>query len=208
MAGAVGYVKNNSMFKSFIVKDWQPWMTECVLQHLSGVSVPELRVRFGRTDQHIRNILNTEQAEGIVRKIQAEAIKNTETSTISRIQRIQDKSLAIMEDMLDDESLKETKPFPFWEAARKTMETVGRTSGNIPNPQYSYETPFSAPTVVSFQQNIQNIISSSPDVASRLLSGPTLDISSPIPENVEYLGKLPPAVLGKGDSGISGKGEE
>lgn len=51
MAGAAGRVLNRSGFASFIVKDWTPWMTEAVILHASGMSVPELRVRFSK-DRH------------------------------------------------------------------------------------------------------------------------------------------------------------
>lgn len=192
MAGAVGKVLNRSGFASFVVKDWQSWMTEAVILHASGMSVPELRVKFGRTDHHIRNILNTEQAKEIVRKIEAQSVKNIAQNSSAKIAFIKDAALSSMQEMLSNEALKQNSPFAFWDAARKTLDTVSRMSAPTPPP-----TP--APTV-----NIQqNIVSASPSMLEQLRSAPSLS-SLEVPDNVEYLGSPPPA--GKAEEPVLGSG--
>lgn len=203
MAGAAGKVLNRSGFASYIVKDWQAWMTEAVILHASGVSVPELRVRFQKTDTHIRNILNTEQANTIIRKLQSEALKNTKVETSERITAIKEAALTQMQELITNEDLKEKSPFAFWDATRKTLDSLSRME---------------SPTVsqaqnISIQQNVQNIVSSSPDILSRLRSAPSLN-NLEVPENVEYLGSPPPAgqnagtVLGSGISGTESKSKD
>lgn len=202
MAGAVGKVPNRSGFASFVVKDWQAWMTEAVILHASGMSIPELRVKFGRTDQHIRNVLNTEQAKEIVRKIESHATKSLATSSSSKIAFIKEAALSSMQEMLANDALKQNSPFAFWDAARKTLDTVSRMSAPAPAP------PASAPTV-----NIQqNIVNATPTMLSQLRSAPSL-ASIEVPDNVEYLGSPPPAgqdkgaVLGSGVHGSENQGK-
>jgi hypothetical protein len=193
MAGAVGKVLNRSGFASFVVKDWQSWMTEAVILHASGMSVPELRVKFGRTDHHIRNILNTEQAKEIVRKIEAQSVKNIAQNSSAKVAFIKDAALSSMQEMLSNETLKEKSPFAFWDAARKTLDTVSRMSAPAP------AAPAPAPTV-----NIQqNIVSASPAMLTQLRSAPSLS-SLEVPDNVEYLGSPPPA--GKAEEPVLGSG--
>lgn len=181
MAGAVGIVKNTSPFASFVVKDWQAWMTEAVILHASGMSIPELRVRFSRTDAVLRNILNTEQAKGIVRDLQSKMLKTTVATATERIENIRSKALENMEKVLNDEdgALAKTSPFAFLEASRKVYETVTKQAPSAPQP-------------ISVQQNIQNNILNgvSPEVLQRLRGGPTLT-ELDVPENVEYLGHPP-----------------
>ena len=202
MAGAVGKVLNRSGFASFVVKDWQAWMTEAVILHASGMSIPELRVKFGRTDQHIRNVLNTEQAKEIVRKIEAHATKTLATSSSSKIAFIKEAALTSMQEMLSNDALKQNSPFAFWDAARKTLDTVSRMSAPAPPP------PAPGPTV-----NIQqNIVNASPTMLSQLRSAPSLS-SVEVPDNVEYLGSPPPAgqdkgaILGSGVHGSQNQGK-
>lgn len=202
MAGAVGKVPNRSGFASFVVKDWQAWMTEAVILHASGMSIPELRVKFGRTDQHIRNVLNTEQAKEIVRKIESHATKSLATSSSSKIAFIKEAALSSMQEMLANDALKQNSPFAFWDAARKTLDTVSRMSAPAP------PVPAPGPTV-----NIQqNIVNASPTMLSQLRSAPSLS-SIEVPDNVEYLGSPPPAgqdkgtVLGSGVHGSQNQGK-
>jgi hypothetical protein len=202
MAGAVGKVPNRSGFASFVVKDWQAWMTEAVILHASGMSIPELRVKFGRTDQHIRNVLNTEQAREIVRKVESHATKTLATSSSSKIAFIKEAALTSMQEMLANDALKQNSPFAFWDAARKTLDTVSRMTAPAP--------PVSAPgPTVNIQQNI---VSASPTMLSQLRSAPSLS-SIEVPDNVEYLGSPPPAgqdkepVLGSGVHGSQNQGK-
>lgn len=205
MAGAVGTVPNRSGFASFIVKNWEAWMTEVVILHLSGMSIPELRHRFERTDTHLRNILNTEQAKNIVREIQSKTLAREMEDAPARISALKMKALNTMDEMLGDEEMKKKSPFAFWDASRKTLETVSRLDSTISTPSPQHHT--------NVQQNIQqNILNASPDVLSQLRNAPSLSHSlSEIPQNVEYLGSPPssreiaPAVLGSGDSGVPSK---
>lgn len=204
MAGAIGKVLNRSGFASYIVKDWQAWMTEAVILHASGMSVPELRVRFQKTDTHIRNILNTDQANEIIRKVQSEALKNTKLVASERITAIKEAALTQMQELVSNEELKTTSPFAFWDAARKTLETVSRMEAPV---------PVQTANNISIQQNVQNIVNTSPDILTRLRSAPSLN-SIEVPENVEYLGSPPPAgqiagaVHGSGISGTESKGKD
>ena len=202
MAGAVGKVPNRSGFASFVVKDWQAWMTEAVILHASGMSIPELRVKFGRTDNHIRNVLNTEQAREIVRKVESHATKTLATSSSSKIAFIKEAALTSMQEMLANDALKQNSPFAFWDAARKTLDTVSRMTAPAP------PVPAPGPTV-----NIQqNIVNASPTMLSQLRSAPSLS-SIEVPDNVEYLGSPPPAgqdkesVLGSGVYGSQNQGK-
>ena len=203
MAGAAGRVLNRSGFASFIVKEWAPWMTEAVILHASGMSVPELRVRFQKTDTHIRNILNTEQAFEIIRKMQSQALKDITASSSQRITAIREAALTQMQELVSNQELKASSPFAFWDATRKTLETVNRLEAPA---------PVQAAQNISIQQNVQNIVNTSPDILSRLRSAPSLN-NLEVPENVEYLGSPPPAgqnagaVLGSGVSGTESQGK-
>lgn len=203
MAGAAGRVLNRSGFASFIVKEWAPWMTEAVILHASGMSVPELRVRFQKTDTHIRNILNTEQAFEIIRKMQSQALKDITASSSQRITAIREAALTQMQELVSNQELKASSPFAFWDATRKTLETVNRLEAPA---------PVQAAQNISIQQNVQNIVNTSPDILSRLRSAPSLN-NLEVPENVEYLGSPPPAgqnagaVLGSGVSGTASQGK-
>lgn len=203
MAGAVGKVANRSGFASFVIKDWQAWMTECVILHASGVSVPELRVRFQKTDHHIRNILNTKEATEIIRKIQSEALKSLSISSSTRISALKDAALSQMEEMIQNTELKEKSPFAFWEATRKTLDTVSRLEAPAPPPVQQNN------NTVNIQQNI---VSASPNMLNQLRSAPSLS-SLDVPTNVEYLGSPPASredsepVLGSGVSGSPNQGK-
>jgi hypothetical protein len=204
MAGAVGRVTNQSGFASYVVKDWQAWMTECVILHASGVSVPELRVRFQKTGSHINNILRTDQANEIIRKIQSEALKATAASSPSRIAALKDAALTQMEEMVANKQLKEKSPFAFWEATRKTLDTVSRLDSSSLTQAVQQNN-----STVNIQQNI---VSASPNMLDQLRSAPSLS-SLDVPENVEYLGSPPPTgktpepVLGSGVSGSENQGK-
>ena len=206
MAGAVGYVRNQSGFASFVVKDWQAWMTEAVVLHASGMPIAELRVRFGRTDKHIRNILNTDQAKEIVRKLQQNSLKNLNVDSASKLTAIKEKAIEQMADLVSNDDLKKTSPFAFWEATRKTLDTVSRISSPAPAPiQHSPQIG-----TVNIQQN--NVIAPPPNekALANLRAAPTMT-QLQIPTNVEYLGSPPPAGQDEGavhGSGVSGSEDE
>jgi hypothetical protein len=207
MAGPVGIVKNNSGFSSFIVKDWKAWMTEAVVLHASGMSVAELRVRFGRTDKHIRNILNTDQAKEIVRKIQSNSIKSLTSDATSKLAAIKEKALDQMLELVSNENLKEQSPFAFWEASRKTLDTVSRMTSPPPAAP-------SSPSIgtVNIQQNMVAVQPPPPSTIAALRAAPSMPTFE-VPSNVEYLGSPPPggqterAVLGSGVYGSPSESE-
>lgn len=196
MAGAVGVVKNTSVFASFVIKDWQAWMTEAVILHVSGMSIPELRVKFSRTDSTLRNILNTQQAREIVSSLQSNVLKSTISSSADRIISIRDKALKNMEKTLEDEGgvLATSSPFAFLEASRKVYETVSK-----------HDTPSHIPASQTNIQNIQqNFVSGiSEETLTRLRSSASLFPISEIPTNVEYLGTPP---TGEGERTIHAGG--
>lgn len=184
MAGAVGHVPNRSGFASFRVKEWQPWMTEVVVLHASGMSIPELMHRFDRSKTHLSNLLNTSQAKEIVEKLQRSALSSTVENIPARMSALRQKALQNMENIIEDKEgiLQKTSPFAFLEANRKVFETLAKNDA----PQ----TPAAQTTNV--QQNIQqNIIGSvSTEVLERLRAGPSLPVID-VPSNVEYLGSPP-----------------
>jgi len=209
MAGAVGYVRNNSGFASFVVKDWQSWMTEAVVLHASGMAIAEMRVRFGRTDKHLRNVLNTDQARQITRKLQQNALQNTTTGSLEKLVALKEKAIDQMYELVHNDELKETSPFAFWEATRKTLDTASRIS--MPAPVVAQ------PTQHINSVNIQNNIISAPApneaAIANLRAAPSMSPLQ-IPSNVEYLGSPPPAgedegaVLGSGVSGTESKSKD
>lgn len=208
MAGAVGTVRNTSGFSAFVVKEWQPWMTEAVLMHISGISVAELRVKFGRTDKHIRNILNTDQAKEIVRKVQSSSIKSLGTDATTKLAAIKEKAIDQMLELVSNDELKETSPFAFWEAARKTADTVSRMTVPASTPQHGPQIG-----TVNIQQN--NMVAVPPPNAAMLNALRSAPSMTPleVTANVEYLGSPPPsgqserAVLGSGVHGSESESE-
>lgn len=191
MAGAVGVVPNRSGFASFVVRNWEAWMTECVILHMSGMSIPELRVRFGKTDAHLRNILNTEQANKIVGEVKSRALATATDDAKVHLQNIKSQALQHMSHFMTDEAgLRAERPFAFWDATRKTLETVSRLDAPAATPS----------SVTNIQQNILN---ASPEMLNRLRSTPGLG-QMEIPTNVEYLGSPPPA--GSAASAVLGRG--
>jgi hypothetical protein len=207
MAGAVGIVRNTSGFSSFVVKDWQSWMTEAVVLHASGMSVSELRVRFGRTDKHIRNILNTDQAKEIVRKLESNAIKNLNTSSSSKLTAIKEKAIDQMAELVSNDDLKASSPFAFWEATRKTLDTVSRMTMPAPQAQHTAQ---HISTVNIQQNNVVSMPAPNEKAIANLRSAPSMTPLQ-IPANVEYLGSPPPAGQDSGTvhgSGVSGPESE
>lgn len=196
MAGAAGKVLNKSGFSSFVVKEWASWMTEAVVLHASGMSIPELRIRFGKTDQHLRNIMNTSQAAEIIHKISSASLQRIEKTSSEKITAIKEKALDNMLEMVSSEELKVASPFAFWDASRKTAETVSKLDN--------------APVAVqqnTVNQNIQQNFIASPEMLAAFRDAPTMTPIE-VPTNVQYLGSPPPAgsstqgVLGNGSVGI------
>lgn len=147
--------------------------------------------------------MNTEQASEIIRKVQSQALKDINANASERVVAIREAALSQMQELVTNEELKATSPFAFWDATRKTLETVNRLEAPSHQTQQN----------ISIQQNVQNIVNTSPDILSRLRSAPSLN-SIEVPENVEYLGSPPPvgqsagAILGAGISGTESKGKD
>jgi hypothetical protein len=192
MAGAAGKVANKSGFASFTIKNWETWMTEAVILHASGVSIPELRMRFGKTDQHLRNIMNTQQATEIINKINRTSLERTQASAAEKIVAIREKALDNMLEFIDNQELKTSSPFAFWDATRKTVETVSKMDAPAPSSSN-----------VSVNQNIQQNFIASPDLLASLRAAPSMTPIE-VPQNVQYLGALPPA--GSSTQGIQSGG--
>lgn len=191
MAGAAGHVRNNSGFASFRVKTWMPWMTEMVILHASGVSIPELCIRFDKTATHLSNIIRTKEATDIIRKIQLESMKATASTSSEKITAIKDMALNNLLNFLANETLREEAPMSFWDQSRKTLETVSKM-----------ESPAAAP-VSSTTTNIQQNFIASPDLLDKLRSAPTMTPLQ-VPANVEYLG--PPPATGSSAQGVQQSG--
>lgn len=193
MAGAAGKVMNRSGFSSFVVKQWESWMTEAVILHASGMSIPELRIRFGRTDHHLRNLMNTSQATDIINKISAASLSRVEKTSSEKILAIREKALDSMLEMVSNDELKATSPFAFWDATRKTVETVAKLDA----------APVQQVNQTTVSQNIQNNFIASPELLASLRNAPTMTPIE-VPANVQYLGPPPPA--GNAAQGVLGSG--
>lgn len=192
MAGAAGKVLNKSGFSSFVVKEWAPWMTEAVILHASGMSIPELRIRFGKTDQHLRNIMNTSQATEIIQKISAASLQRIEKTASEKITAIKEKALDNMLEMVSNDELKTASPFAFWDASRKTAETVSKLDAAPVSVQQN-----------TVNQNIQQNFIASPELLASLRNAPSMTPIE-VPANVQYLGSPPTA--GSSTQGVLGSG--
>lgn len=177
MAGIAGVVPNNSAFASFVIKEWLPWMTEAVILHASGVSIPELRMKFGKSDNHLRNIMNTQQAKEILVRISRTAIASASSELSDKLAAAKILAVDNIVDALSDDSLKQAKPFDFWDASRKSLETIERMT---------------SPQPVHHTQVTQNILNVTPDMLERLRNAPTMNTLSEV-HHVDYLGSPPPS---------------
>ncbi len=199
MAGHIGRVANNSNIPSSVISNWEPWMTEVVILHSSGVSIPELRVQFKKPDRFLRVVVAAEQAKEIYSRISKRAISEAMDTFDERLFAVKTLALDNIVDALTDEKMKEKNPFAFWDASRKSLETVSRLEDNK--------------TVVqnNTQNNFVNISSSELD---KLRNTPTLK-ELPAAFHVDYLGPPPPpdrgeekAILGSGVSTPASKSED
>lgn len=126
MAGAIGHVRNNSPFSSFKVKEWAPWMTEAVVLHFSGMSLPELSVRTGKSRQHLQNIMNTDQAKAVVLQLQRQALDIAVDGMADRIAKAKSKALGRVEGFLEDDELANEAPVSYWQTSLRTIEVLGK----------------------------------------------------------------------------------
>lgn len=169
-------------FKALNVKDWKPWMTECVILFNAGTPIPDLAVKYSLTTEHVANILRTEKAKEITKKTAEHILEQTIEESQPKIKLIISKAIDEMLSMVGDRILKESAPLSYWEQLRKTVDTLAKL--NDPS--------LVVPTQnISIQQNIQNVLSAGPDVLKRLREGATLPHLN-VAENVEYLGSPPP----------------
>lgn len=194
MAGFVGTVKNTSgqAFATYKVREWLPWMERVVIEHLAGVSVPELSEKFDKTTTMIRNILSTTQAREIVERFHKSALGKVDKDIVARLTLVKEKAIANIATVLEREDLLQEHPFAMAETSRKALDTVARLDkeGRIP----TQNSP--SPTNNTVQQTfIQNIIqNTSPDILNRLRNSTAL-LSDDVSEgmgNVEYVGAPPP----------------
>ena len=169
-------------FKSLIVKDWKPWMTECVILFNAGTSIAELSMKYDSPPEYLANVLRSEKAKEITKKTQEHVLEQTIEESQPKIKLIISKAIDEMLNLVGDRILKETAPMSYWEQLRKTVDTLSKL--NDPSLVVPHQN-------ISIQQNIQNVLSAGPDVLKRLREGATLP-SINMPENVEYLGSPPP----------------
>lgn len=169
-------------FKALNVKDWKPWMTECVILFNAGTSASDLSLKYGIPVEHLANILRSEKAKEITKKTQEHVLEQTIEENQPKIKLIITKALDEMMGMVGDRILKETAPLSYWEQLRKTIDTLSKLN----DPSLAMPTQN-----ISIQQNIQNVLSAGPDVLKRLREGATLP-QLQVTENVEYLGSPPP----------------
>lgn len=169
-------------FKNLMIKEWKPWMTECVILFNGGVNINDLSIKYSIPPEQVANILRTEKAKEITKKQHEHVLEQTIEESQPKIKLIISKAIDEMLGLVGDRILKETAPMSYWDQLRKTVETLSKLS----------DPSLAAPTQnISIQQNIQNVLSAGPDIVKRLREGASL---SPInmPENVEYLGSPPP----------------
>ena len=142
--------------------------------------------------------MKTAQATEIINKISASSLSRVQQSSAEKILSIKEKALDNMLEMVSSEELKVTSPFAFWDASRKTAETVSKLDAG---PAQVNQTTVS--------QNIQNNFIASPELLASLRNAPTMTPIE-VPANVQYLGS-PPAgnatqgVLGSGHSELPNK---
>lgn len=188
MAGAAGRVANRSPFASFVINNWQPWMTMAVIEHASGVDIPTLRVRYGKTDHYIRNVMNTVQAKEIIVKMNSRALAAIHDSTLDRMKAANAKALDRVTQFLNDDDLAEKAPATVWQLSLKTMDTLREPTTPLQN---------------TFNQ--QNNYFLPPDVLAKLKSEaqipavPQLELAS---KNYES----PPAPLRRATESVLGSG--
>lgn len=184
MAGAVGVVPNRSAFPSYVVKDWQPWMTEAVILHSCSISVAELSHRFDKTPTHISNIMRTAQAMEMVQTMQKRAVNALHDDTLTNMRAASAKALGRINQALSDDQLFANAPATVWQLSLKTVETLREKD--------------SAQSLV----NQQNNYFLTPEVIQRLASAPTLDPSPPLSHNYES----PPAPRRSSAQAVLGSG--
>lgn len=199
MAGDVGTVMNKSPFSSYMIRNWESWMTEACILHASNVSIPELAKKYGKSREHLGNIMRTDQAREIFQTISQRALKNAEGTLSDRISVAKNLAVDNIIDGLSNQELKTAKPFDFWNQSRQSLETLSR----VGSPTQSVT---NNNTVV--QNNVLNVTQASID---KLRNAPTMqEIPSP-QYHVEYLGSPPPTkeeLLGRGVSKVESKGED
>lgn len=169
-------------FKALNVKDWKPWMTECVILFNGGTSISDLSLKYGETNEHIANILRSDKGKELTQKMAAHVLEQTIEDSQPKIRLIISKAIDEMLEMVGDRILKEAAPLSYWEQLRKTVDTLSKLN----------DPTLAMPTQnISIQQNIQNVLSAGPDVLKRLREGASMP-SITVTENVEYLGSPPP----------------
>lgn len=144
MAGAAGKVQKTSPFASFVIRDWQPWMTQAVIEHAAGTDIPALRVRYGKSDQHLRNIMNTQQAKEIISTMHSRALAVVHDKAVDQIKAANAKALERVNSFLNDDELAQKAPATVWQLSLKTMDTL-KLPSQTPTTQFNQQNNYFLP---------------------------------------------------------------
>jgi hypothetical protein len=118
----------------WVPKVWKPIYQEIVMYHIMGYTNKEIAEATGFNHFHVGIILNSPQAEGAKDK----AFERLQTLKLgqqkARIERLADKALDRIEEVLCNDDLAETNPFPMMDRAIKfaqSARTLQPSDGSI-----------------------------------------------------------------------------
>lgn len=98
-------------------KEWHPIYEEVVLLDCMGLKRSEIATRVGFTEEHVTNILKTEQAK-IVRKLVIARINDKAQLTIEqRLEKVTLKAMDRVETVINDEELLKKNPLGIFDRA-------------------------------------------------------------------------------------------
>lgn len=111
--------------KKWVPKKWESLFDEWVLRSVLGSSNIEIAAKYGYTKQHVSAVLNTPQAKLLKRQLHDNLRKGIELRTEERIAHMQDKALARMAAVLDDDNLAVSHPFPMFDRGMQVLKGTG-----------------------------------------------------------------------------------
>lgn len=111
--------------KKWVPKKWESLFDEWVLRSVLGASNIDIAAKYGYTKQHVSAVLNTPQAKLLKRQLHDNLRKGIELRTEERIAHMQDKAIARMAAVLDDDDLASMHPFPMFDRAMTLLKGTG-----------------------------------------------------------------------------------
>lgn len=109
-------------------KQWHAMYEEVVMMDQMGYKNIEIARLKGITVQHVSNILCTEQA-GILKEFVQQRMRNSvETTFEARIERLNEKSISRMEEVLDNDEYAEKNPGGIFDRSLKLLQATKKVS--------------------------------------------------------------------------------